>query len=100
LAYHTKSDALSASTARILVHPLRRALREYHAANFVFTRLLGFLDDAWNDDEIEYGASWQGVIEHVSASSCEDTNPVRERATRALATSKNSIDNEDRGGVD
>jgi hypothetical protein len=49
---------LSANTARILVQPLRRALGEYHAANFVFTRLLGFLDDARNDDEIEFGASW------------------------------------------
>jgi hypothetical protein len=60
LAYHTKSDALSANTARILVQPLRRALGEYHAANFVFTRRLGFLDDARNDDEIESGASWRG----------------------------------------
>ena len=31
-----------------------------HAASFVFTRFLGFLDDARNDDEIECGASWRG----------------------------------------
>jgi hypothetical protein len=28
-----------------------RALGEYHAAGFVFTRFLEFLDDAWNDDD-------------------------------------------------
>jgi hypothetical protein len=37
-----------------------RALGEYHAASFVFTRFLGFLDDARNDDEIDSGASWRG----------------------------------------
>jgi hypothetical protein len=86
---HAKFDALSANTARILVQPLCRVLGEHHAASFVFTRLLGFLDDTRNDDEIESGASWRGVVEQVSASAGEDTNPVRAPATarsRAQAT--------------
>jgi hypothetical protein len=32
---------------------LVRALGEYHAASFVFIRRLGFLDDAWNDDDLQ-----------------------------------------------
>ena len=27
-------------------------------ASFVFTRFLEFLADAWDDDEIVFGASW------------------------------------------
>jgi hypothetical protein len=42
---------------------LVRALGEYHAASFVFTRFLGFLADAQNDDEIMFGASWWVEIE-------------------------------------
>jgi hypothetical protein len=42
---------------RRLVRTFCRALDEYHAASFIFTRLLGFLDDVRNDDEIESGAS-------------------------------------------
>jgi hypothetical protein len=42
---------------RRLVRAFCRALGEYHAASFVFTRFLGFLDNTWNDDEIESGAS-------------------------------------------
>jgi hypothetical protein len=57
-AYHSKSDALSANMARILIQLWCRALGEYHAASFVFIRFLGFLDDARNDDEIVFGASW------------------------------------------
>jgi hypothetical protein len=48
-----------------------------------------FFEDARNDDEIDSGASWRGVVEQVSASSGEDTNPVRTLMTarsRALAT--------------
>jgi hypothetical protein len=60
---------------------------ELHVASFVFARFLGFLDDTRNDDEIESGASWRGVVEHVSASSGEDTNLVKTPTrSRALAT--------------
>jgi hypothetical protein len=57
---------------RRLVRAFCRALGKYYDASFVFTRLLGFLDDARNDDEIESGASWRGVVEQVSASSGDD----------------------------
>jgi hypothetical protein len=64
-----KFDALFANTARILVQLLRRVLGERHAANSVFTRFLGFLDDAQNDDEIEFNASWRG---HESSEGSSD----------------------------
>jgi hypothetical protein len=39
-----------------------RALGEYHPASFVFTRLLGFLNDAQNNDDLRLksGAGWWG----------------------------------------
>ena len=43
-----------------LVRAFCRALGEYHAASFVFTRRFVFLEDAQNDNEIESGASWRG----------------------------------------
>jgi hypothetical protein len=43
---------------RRLVRAFYRALGEYHAASFVFARSMGFLNDIWNDDEIESGACW------------------------------------------
>ena len=39
---------------------LNQILGEYHAVSFVFIRSLEFLDDARNDDEIVFGASWRG----------------------------------------
>jgi hypothetical protein len=38
---------------RRLVRAFCRALSEYHAASFVFTRRFVFLEDARNDDEID-----------------------------------------------
>ena len=43
---------------RRLVRAFCRALREYHAASFVFARPMGSLNDVRNDDEIKFGASW------------------------------------------
>jgi hypothetical protein len=40
------------------------------------------------------------VVEKVSVSSGKDTNLVRTRATRALATGKRSFDDDDRDRVD
>ena len=37
---------------RRLVRAFCRALGEYHAASFVFTQRLGFLDDTQNDDDL------------------------------------------------
>jgi hypothetical protein len=61
-AYHSKSDALSANTARILIQLWCRALGEYHAANFVFTRFLKFLDNVWNDDDLRSKSSTEHLI--------------------------------------
>jgi hypothetical protein len=33
------------------IQPICLALGEYRAASFVFTRFLGLLADAWNDDD-------------------------------------------------
>jgi hypothetical protein len=44
------------------IQAICRALEEYRAASFVFVRFLGFLDNARNDDEIEFGASWRDGI--------------------------------------
>jgi hypothetical protein len=43
-----------------LVRAFCRALGEHHTAGFVFTRRLGFLDDARNDDDLRLKsrASW------------------------------------------
>jgi hypothetical protein len=46
----------------ILVQTFCRALGEYHAASFVFTRFLGFLDDARNDNDLRLKSSTEHLI--------------------------------------
>jgi hypothetical protein len=71
-------------------------LFELFVAHLVNTTLLASSSlDAW-DFLTTHGTTTRLSLERAS----EDTNLVRERATRALATGKRSIDNDDRGGVD
>jgi hypothetical protein len=60
-AYHSKSDALSANTARILIQLWCRALGEYHDIGLRLHPTLGILDDAWINDNLRL----KSPIEHL-----------------------------------